>query len=623
MKLKVFGLGLIVGLLVMGLSLATMVIQSHAQGPAPQWTPLPMLPAPVGDGAAFILANDLYYAGGWPGVVDQRTAAVNKLPVDPLGVEWEGASALPTARLGVAGAFVNGYVYAIGGYDGSSILNRVDSFDGTEWRSETAIPTALNFTAAAAIQDRIYVVGGLPGPVANVWSTGVISDGMLSGWRSETALPRGLITRIAAFETCLYVVGGGDSSTNSRAEVYWAIFGADGAISAWSQAGTLPRPLAFHAVAIDQNILYVLGGETTGSVLNDQVYRIGIDPDTCALVGTWESSPLPGGGNRRLAVASRFGELYVLGGQTASGYTNAVWKASLSVPTPTLTLHKSVALDGDFDYGKLITYTLSYSNPWVHPDGQTGVVITDVIPSGATFETCSAGCKHITATNILSCSIGALPKDAPGDAVTFTVKVPEPKLAWAMNAQPTAHWMEENTTYISSEVIYTIAYTPTVDASDDAVLVTATLPAQLFPLRVYPSGVDYAVQGNTVVWRVPGPIAETGQVSVTMCVLEAFNANDTLTYTAAIEDVLVSTPARTYTQTFALGEDAPLVAASCLSTTNQIYHPDSVVPLYPTLILRNRAWICSNELRGCQPSNGTITYASPLKVFLPLVMRQL
>lgn len=621
--MKRLGYGIWIGFLFfVGLYLAIST-DIFASGDVFNWHKAGIFPRPVGDGAAFILSDTLYYAGGWVGNPGIPLSYVEALPL-PAGESdsWSQVSPLDPARFGVAVAVHNEHVYILGGY-GGGYLSRVDSFDGVNWRQERDLGISVWSPSSIATQARIYVAGGEIG--ANNMSNQVRSasfeaDNTLGDWRQESNLPLGLITRLVANEKCLYIIGGKDSGGNQRAEIYRTVLGVDGVLQGWTAANlALPRPLALHAVTMHLDTLYVLGGETTGGALNDQVYSIGIDPDTCALIGTWASSPLPGDGNRRLAVASRWGELYITGGQTATGYSSDAWQTKLATPTAALTLRKSATLDDEFDYGKLITYTLSYANPWPHPDGQTGVVITDTLPASTTLVSAASG-YVLTNTDTLRWDIGALAQGASG-AVTFTVQVPPPDLAWDLDAQKTAHWNVEETMYISSEVVYTIAYTPTVDVSSDAVLVTATLPAQLFPLRVDPPGVPYAVQGNTVIWRVPGPIAATGQVSVTTCVLQAFNVQDPLTYTVALEDVLGHTTTQTYNQALAPGEDA-LVQTSCLSSTNQIAHPAAVSPLYPDIVIRNQAWICSNELEGCQSSTETITRYWPVKVFLPLVMRQ-
>jgi len=601
----------------------------------PEWTTLPPLSQSAGDGVAFVLNNVLYYVGGWVGSAQSPFNAVHQLNLKPLGTEWNTTNALETPRFGAAATAANGRAYVMGGYDGTTLLMRVDSFDGVSWRSEVAMPQALRFSAATVSQDRLYIAGGVTtnGSFSElVWSAPMDTDGVLGAWRAEGSLPDKLAyTKLAALDTCLYIIGGRVSNAN-RAEIYRAIWdhSESGVITAWQNAGSLPISLAYHDVAIDQNTLYVLGGETTGGALNDQVYSIGINPDTCDFVGEWASSPMPGGGNRRLSVASRFGELYVLGGQTADGYTNAVWKGVLPVPAATLTLHKSAALDGDFAYSKLITYTLRYANPWPHPDGQTGVVITDTVPANTTWITASGSVTP--EAGILRWNIGALSPGANGEAA-FTVRVVDAQSAsqWELASARRAVWTPENTTWLlQSEIIYTIIYTPTPQSPEvsSGILVTGTLPPQLYPkkgdsIASSVPGSEFALNGHDVIWRVPGIIQQTGYLTVTTCVIEEFSTRMPLTYTIRLQDLV------SYTQRVDAQAVAPdiegTVKPSCTSDTLQLGYKTDVPPLVPTppdIVVSNTAWICSKELGGCQPSNETVTRYWPVKVFLPLVVKQ-
>jgi uncharacterized repeat protein (TIGR01451 family) len=634
-------IGLWIGMLIMGLSLVAGSAHKangaentlFAAPPELVTTTLPLLPQPVGDGVAFVLTDTLYYAGGWAGTASDRFDTTNALSVNPLGNAWgPSANTLAPARFGATSVVVNDRGYVIGGYDGT-ITNRVESFDGLSWRVENASGlSALNFPAAAAVQvgsqTRIYIAGGLPGPTDGIWSTQVLTDGTLSNWRSETTrLPRGLATQTAALGNCLYIIGGRDSSGNWHAEIYGEKLNVDGTIPSWGNPiAYLPVPLALHAVAIDQNTLYVLGGETTNGNLNDQVFAYTIDPQTCALTrNTVLEMTLPGGGNRRLAATTRFGELYVLGGQTAAGYTNQVWKAELPIPDPVLTLYKSAEWEEDFDYGTLITYTLRYANPWTYPGGQTGVIITDTIPLSTTFITASEGAMYITSTNTLSWTLVTLPKDA-GDVVTFTVRVDEqPTPQWELASARDARWSEDGTWLISSEIAYTVIYTPQMPGTSD-ISVTGTLPPQLYPrnrtsITSSMPGAEFAVNGQNVIWRVPGAITETGYLTVTTCVVQGFSTQMPLTYTISLQDT-VSQTQRVYTQAIAPEVDG-WVKPSCTTDTLQLGYPITVSPLEDTRpIILNQAWICSEEIAGCQPSNETITRYWPVKVFLPLVVRQ-
>lgn len=624
--------GLLMGVLLLGLSFLGGVDHSYAQSAmlAPAWTPVPTLEAQLADGVAFVLDNTLYYAGGWAGNSASPSNQVYTLDLETPDAQWIAASfpASFPARFGAAVAVTEDRAYIVGGWNGTSALSRVDHVDSTGWYETGTLPTPLNFPAAAIAQNRIYVTGGLPGYEPRVWSAPVPPVNGFT-WREETngRLNPGLITRMVASEECLYIVGGRDSNFNLYRTIYKANFGADGVITNWQSLGNLlPDPLIWHAVAIDQNTLYVLGGETTNGNLNDQVFAYTIDSQTCVLTrNTALEMMLPGGGNQRLAAATRFGELYVLGGQTAAGYTNQVWKAELPIPDPVLTLYKSAEWEGDFDYGTLITYTLRYTNPWTYPGGQTDVIITDTIPLSTTFIAASEGAMYITSTNTLSWTLGALPKDA-GGVVTFTVHVDEQHIPqWELTSARDARWSEDGTWLISSEIAYTVIYTPQTPVASD-ISVTGTLPPQLYPrnrtsMTSSMPGTEFAVNGQNVIWRVPGAITETGYLTVTTCVVQGFSTQMPLMYTISLQDT-VSQTQRVYTQAIAPEVDG-WVKPSCTTDTLQLGYPLTVSPLEDTRpIIRNQAWICSEEIAGCQPSNETITRYWPIKVFLPLVVRQ-
>ncbi len=596
----------------------------------PEWTSLASLPRTISDGATFILNDKLYYAGGRD---TTPTAEIYALNLKSLNDGWQTSEALNPARFGSGVTIVNGRAFVVGGIGGIYLAN-VDSFDGLAIRSERALQKGLWSPAVVSTKNRIYVAGGemANGSSTNeVWSAGVNSDGKLSDWRVETALPRGLITRMATSEKCVYVIGG-KSGNSWYQEIYSAIWAQNdpSIIIGWQNTGSLPIHLALHAVAIDQNTLYVLGGETTGGALNDKVFAYTINPQMCALTrNTALEMTLPGGGNRRLAAATRFGELYVLGGQTEDGYTNQVWKAEL--PTePLLTLTKSAHIDGEFDYGTLITYTLNYvANPW-YPDAHHNVVITDTIPDKTTVITTTLPSGVLYDTERLTWTIGTLPAHDSG-VVSFTAQVDKRALDWEVSSAVT---ITGDITYpegtlsllLGPNVQYTLVYTPTgQDQTTEGLLITATLPTQLFPTTV--SGTSnvlmaYQPARSEILLRIPGPITQTGYVTISHCISETFIPKDLSPIHAVLYDVLGQT--RWAEAAFEQGEYSVPVTCSPPGTWG-FAHPTTVPPLDPVppdYIIRNRAWICSAEMADCQPSNETVTRYWPAKIFLPLVVRQ-
>jgi len=291
----------------------------------------------------------------------------------------------------------------------------------------------LNFPAAVVVEDYLYIAGGLPGPTDQVWFTLIQSNGSLAEWQAAIPLPRGLMTRLVAWGTCLYVIGGKDVAGNPRNETYRALW-RDHNITGWQTEHPLPQPLALHSVAVRRNVLYVLGGELPGGSYSDQVYQATMGPD-CAL-SEWHQASLPAA-RQRMAVASTERGIYLLGGRDRDGqFVNTVWydilpatptptSTSTSTPTPAPRLNLSLQNDptGAVGPGDVITYTISYSN--TGGSNLTGVVITGYIPITWTSyvtgslkgdERCAEGKEQV------SCKIESLTK-GKGGRVSYSVRV--------------------------------------------------------------------------------------------------------------------------------------------------------------------------------------------------------
>ena len=422
------------------------------------------------------------------------------------------------------------------------------------------------------------------------------------------------------------MLGGQDDSGTEHVEIYKAIWDNEGKIQKWNLVNEpLPSSLSLHKVVIDQNTLYVIGGEKTDGTLNSQVHAINIDPVTCDLVGSWSATEFPGGGIRRHAVTSRFAELYVLGGQTATDYTNAVWYGELANHDPLLSdlsLHKTAKMAGEFGYGKYITYTLAYQNAWENPAG-LDIVITDTLPVSSSFISASDGI--VPAAGILTWTRHITP--TPTEAVTFAVKIDAPNLDWedpGVVMTYTPKLIHTMTLMQNAVITYKISYTSTQVALD-GVIVNMILPPQLFPTRIYPATEDAAVafqpNSRTVSWRVPGPISKPGQLEVALCVQEAFSSTTALPYTVTVQDVIST---HRYTDSLALHKTVTAtVDKSCTpDATVNLAWPETVPELYPTVIITNQAWLSSTMLSASVPSNIVNLHYLPLKIYLPLIMRQ-
>uniref|UniRef100_A0A4W4FDW7 Kelch-like protein 20 n=1 Tax=Electrophorus electricus TaxID=8005 RepID=A0A4W4FDW7_ELEEL len=152
---------------------------------------------------------------------------------DPKENKWTRVASMSTRRLGVAVAVLGGFLYAVGGSDGTSPLNTVERYNPQENRWHTVAPmgTRRKHLGCAVYQDMIYSVGGRDdttelssaeryNPRTNQWSPVVAMTSRRSG------------VGLAVVNGQLMAVGGFDGTTYLKTiEVYdpdantWRLYG--------------------------------------------------------------------------------------------------------------------------------------------------------------------------------------------------------------------------------------------------------------------------------------------------------------------------------------------------------------------------------------------------------------
>ncbi|GGM12855.1 Kelch repeat-containing protein [Nakamurella endophytica] len=303
------------------------------------WSRLPSLPGGRKTPVAALVGDTVYLTGG-----SLATATY----AGRFAARWETGPAMPVAAGEVAGGVINGTLYLVG--ESTNATQALDLGTGT-WRSNLAVrPYVGHHHAAQVLGGKLYLFGGLGAgagkvqiydPVANSWSLG--PDMPFAAGSSASALIGGLV----------YVAGGivGSTTTDRVARF-------DPVARTWTSLPPMPQGRNHAAGGTDGTRFWVAGGRGAGSgdgntVANGfdtlQVY----DPAT----NSWRSSATAGSGLAPLpqarggictAVFVR-GELYVLGGETATGAgatsrgvyqrvdvynpaTNA-WRAGTPMPT--------------------------------------------------------------------------------------------------------------------------------------------------------------------------------------------------------------------------------------------------------------------------------------------------
>ncbi len=151
----------------------------------------------------------------------------------------------------------------------------------TSWSSTTALPAKRSFAAAGVANEfnslvtgngYVYVLGGLDGTgkaTSKVYYSSIKDNGTLpasgeSGtWDTTTALPQALFAEGAViFHGRFYVVGGNNSSGKPISKVYSADIKSDGTLGSWQTLVNLPAARAYHQLVVSAGYLYVLGGDS-------------------------------------------------------------------------------------------------------------------------------------------------------------------------------------------------------------------------------------------------------------------------------------------------------------------------------------------------------------------------
>lgn len=203
---------------------------------------------------------------------------------------------------------------------------------GTWATSPNSLPGIITAPGFVTYNGYGYTLGGFNNDPwsDDVYYTKLNSDGTVDAW-STNANPIPHIIgypSAAAYNGKMYVMGGYGSGLQNK--VYYATINNDGSIGTWTTSpNDLPSGIYESAVVAANDRLYLFGG-TTGSGTSDAIYTAPINND--GSVGTWTTSPstLPTE-LTRAAFGYSNGWVYLAGGATNStNYSAGVYYAKLN-----------------------------------------------------------------------------------------------------------------------------------------------------------------------------------------------------------------------------------------------------------------------------------------------------
>ncbi|HEX3082148.1 MAG TPA: hypothetical protein VHQ86_02755, partial [Candidatus Saccharimonadia bacterium] len=287
-------------------------------------------------GAATVTANGyIYVLGGATdgGVTNVNTVYYAKVNADGTVGTWNvNSNVLPYSAYRASAVTANGYIYYMGGYNGTNTISSAAyarlNPDGSvgPWISFT-LDTPHSSAGAIYLNGYIYLVGGYNNTavVATTSYAKAYADGSLGKMTTTTgsmALARYRPAVVAA-NGFIYAIGGQLTTTYTSADktVYYAAPNPlTGDIASWTDPGStfyLPANRTLGTAVVANGYMYYMGG-TDGTTIGTNIYYSDLsNAGTFTAWNNFTTNPIPDTGRIDATAAVINGYVYQIGGSKA------------------------------------------------------------------------------------------------------------------------------------------------------------------------------------------------------------------------------------------------------------------------------------------------------------------
>ncbi|MEU1090793.1 carboxypeptidase regulatory-like domain-containing protein [Streptomyces sp. NPDC005892] len=257
-------------------SVGPTAVTSAAGGDA--WQSVADLPTGIMDSAVAVDDGKLYSAFGFDG-----STYTSELHVyDPDSGAWSQLASAVDGRDAPAKGFINGKLYAVGGWDINSTPDaKLEIYDPVSdaWTTGAPSPKPYAASGSAVLDGKLYVVGGCTA-TACVTRDVYAYDPATDQWSAMASYPESISwTACGAIADVLYCAGGLTESGTTR-----HTYAYDPMTDAWAPVADMPIPLWGSAHAAANDMLLTVGGRVALGVTNQS---FAFDPRA----GTWMALP--------------------------------------------------------------------------------------------------------------------------------------------------------------------------------------------------------------------------------------------------------------------------------------------------------------------------------------------
>ncbi|XP_065570128.1 kelch-like protein diablo [Artemia franciscana] len=253
------------------------------------WSCLACLPYAISKhGLVLSGSNHLYLCGG---EFPDGSASSLLWRYDSATDSWHDLAQMSTPRSELGVAMLDGYLYAVGGWQGCQRLKTVERYDPTSntWELVTPMKTPLTGPAVVAYDGYLYVIGGSLAEDGDGNGTELVQrfDSKTQMWSeippisAQRAGPSACVVKGK-----IYVIGGwqGTATNTNKVECF------DIARGVWEDKAPMIERRYRPGVSMTNGYIYVLGGEEGWDKYHDTIERYNPDVDKWEMVDIMPSS---------------------------------------------------------------------------------------------------------------------------------------------------------------------------------------------------------------------------------------------------------------------------------------------------------------------------------------------
>lgn len=344
--------------------------------------------------ATVVYNGYVYMIGGAEnGVGDITTETIEYAPINADGTlgSWvaDTSHELPTARIFPGAVAYNGYMYVLGGRQGSagaylkSVLYAPISSTGAlsaSWASAGGNTTNGGQGAGVtAYNGYLYSLGGYDGVDYNtVQYAAINSNGTIGAWTTNANNFTTARSNLSAFAYNGYMYMAGGEGASLMNDIQYAVINSNGSLGTWSYAGRFEGARKDFTITAYNGFIYVTGGNDSTDSRADVQYAPLLSN---GLPGSWQRmfAPINGdpvGARSPSGQAIWNGRLYAAGGGMLNGSSSTTMSGA-----------KYLNLDGIARvarYSKLITLPATTAAVTINYNGSTN-------PGGTTVRFATSG----------------------------------------------------------------------------------------------------------------------------------------------------------------------------------------------------------------------------------------